>query len=149
MKEIGRFTTLSKVLLTSAVIYLAIVLLFVLFPRPILDSTDPSALQPFLTAHTGTFHEILYADSSTIQVSNFLLFTPAAVFFKLVFPKIKSFYIFIGFLLLSLAIETLQLLIPGRVSDWRDLLANGISCGIGLILALLLRATTRANRRKI
>ena len=145
MKEIGRFTTLSKVLLTSAVIYLAIVLLFVLFPRPILDSTDPSALQPFLTAHTGTFHEILYADSSTIQVSNFFLFTPAAALLKLVFPKIKSFYVFAGFLLCSLVIEILQLLIPGRVSDWRDLLANGVSGGIGLILAKLISVNRRKN----
>jgi glycopeptide antibiotics resistance protein len=143
MKEIGRFITLSKVLLTTVVIYLAIVLLFVLFPRPILDSTDPLDLQPFLMAHTGTFYEILYADSSTIQVSNFFLFTPAAVFIKLVFPKTKSLYIFFGFLLLSLAIETLQLLIPGRVSDWRELLANGVSAAIGLILAMLIDALRR------
>lgn len=138
MKEITRFTTLSKVLFTLAVIYLSIVLLFVLFPRPILESSDPSALQIFLINHSGFFYKILYADSSTISISNFFLFTPAAAFMKLVFPKIKSSYIFIGFLLLSLVIETLQLLIPGRVSDWRDLLANGVSGGIGLILALLI-----------
>ena len=138
MKEITRFTTLSKVLFTLAVIYLAIVLLFVLFPRPILESADPSALQIFLINHSGIFYKILYADSSTISISNFFLFTPAAAFMKLVFPKMKSSYIFIGFLLLSLVIETLQLLIPGRVSDWRDLLANGVSGGIGLILALLI-----------
>ena len=145
MKEITRFTTLSKVLLTSGVIYLAIVLLFVLFPRPILESADPSALQIFLINHSGIFYKILYADSSTIQVSNFFLFTPAAAFMKLVFPKIKSSYIFIGFLLLSLVIETLQLLIPGRVSDWRDLLANGVSGGIGLILAILIGVIKRNN----
>ena len=143
MKEKSRFTTLSKVLLTSAVIYLAIVLLFVLFPRPILESSDPSALQLFLMANTGTFYKILYADSSTIQVSNFFLFTPAAAFLKLVFPKIKSLYIFAGFLLCSFAIEILQLVIPGRVSDWRDLLANGVSGAIGLILALLIGANSR------
>ena len=138
MKEITRFTTLTKVLFTLAVIYLSIVLLFVLFPRPILESSDPSALQIFLINHSGFFYKILYADSSTISISNFFLFTPAAAFMKLVFPKMKSSYIFIGFLLLSLVIETLQLLIPGRVSDWRDLLANGVSGGIGLILALLI-----------
>jgi len=142
MKEIGRFTTLSKVLLTSAAIYLAIVLLFVLFPRPILESADPSALQNFLMNHSGIFYKILYADSSTIQVSNFFLFTPAAALMKLVFPKLKSSYIFIVFLLLSLAIEAVQLLIPGRVSDWRDLLANGVSGAIGLILALLIGANS-------
>lgn len=145
MKEITRFTTLSKVLFTLAVIYLAIVLLFVLFPRPILESVDPSALQIYLINHSGIFYKILYADSSTIQVSNFFLFTPAAAFMKLVFPKIKSSYIFIGFLLLSLVIETLQLLIPGRVSDWRDLLANGVSGGIGLILAILIGVIKRKN----
>lgn len=143
MKEITRFTTLSKVLFTLAVIYLSIVLLFVLFPRPILESADPSALQIFLINHSGIFYKILYADSSTISISNFFLFTPAAAFMKLVFPKIKSSYIFIGFLLLSLVIETLQLLIPGRVSDWRDLLANGVSGGIGLILAILLGVIKR------
>ena len=143
MKEITRFTTLTKVLFTLAVIYLSIVLLFVLFPRPILESSDPSALQIFLINHSGFFYKILYADSSTISISNFFLFTPAAAFMKLVFPKMKSSYIFIGFLLLSLVIETLQLLIPGRVSDWRDLLANGISGGIGLILALLIGGNKR------
>ena len=145
MKEIGRFTTLSKVLLTSAVIYLAIVLLFVLFPRPILESSDPSALQLFLMANTGTFYKILYADSSTIQVSNFFLFTPAAALLKLVFPKIKSFYVFAGFLPCSLVIEILQLLIPGRVSDWRDMLANWVSGGIGLILAKLISVNKPKN----
>jgi glycopeptide antibiotics resistance protein len=143
MKETTRFTTLSKVLFTLSVIYLSIVLLFVLFPRPILESADPSALQIFLMNHSGIFYKILYADSSTISISNFFLFTPAAAFMKLVFPKIKSSYIFIGFLLLSLVIETLQLLIPGRVSDWRDLLANGVSGGIGLILAILLGVIKR------
>ena len=143
MKEITRFTTLSKVLFTLAVIYLSIVLLFVLFPRPILESANPSALQNFLINHSGIFYKILYADSSTIFISNFFLFTPAAAFMKLVFPKIKSSYIFIGFLLLSLVIETLQLLIPGRVSDWRDLLANGVSGGIGLILAILIGVIKR------
>lgn len=145
MKEITRFTTLSKVLFTLAVIYLSIVLLFVLFPRPILESADPSALQIYLINHSGIFYKILYADSSTISISNFFLFTPAAAFMKLVFPKIKSSYIFIGFLLLSLVIETLQLLIPGRVSDWRDLLANGVSGGIGLILAILIGVIKRKN----
>ena len=145
MKEITRLTTLSKVLLTSAVIYLAIVLLFVLFPRPILESSDPSALQIFLMNHSGIFYKILYADSSTIQVSNFFLFTPAAALLKLVFPKIKSFYVFAGFLLCSLVIEILQLLIPGRVSDWRDLLANGVSGGIGLILAKLISVNKPKN----
>jgi len=62
---------------------------------------------------------------------------------KLVFPTLKSSYIFIGFLLLSLAIEAVQLLIPGRVSDWRDLLANGVSGGIGLILAMLIGVIKR------
>lgn len=145
MKEITRFTTISKVLFTLALIYLSIVLLFVLFPRPILESADPSALQIFLINHSGIFYKILYADSSTISISNFFLFTPAAAFMKLVFPKIKSSYIFIGFLLLSLVIETLQLLIPGRVSDWRDLLANGVSGGIGLILAMLIGVIKRKN----
>jgi len=143
MKETTRFTTLSKVLFTLSVIYLSIVLLFVLFPRPILESADPSALQIFLMNHSGIFYKILYADSSTISISNFFLFTPAAAFMKLVFPKIKSSYIFIGFLLLSFVIETLQLLIPGRVSDWRDLLANGVSGGIGLILAMLIGVIKR------
>ena len=145
MKEITRFTTISKVLFTLALIYLSIVLLFVLFPRPILESSDPSALQIFLINHSGFFYKIIYADSSTISISNFFLFTPAAAFMKLVFPKIKSSYIFIGFLLLSLVIETLQLLIPGRVSDWRDLLANGVSGGIGLILAMLIGVIKRKN----
>ena len=145
MKEITRFTTLTKVLFTLAVIYLSIVLLFVLFPRPILESSDPSALQIFLINHSVFFYKILYADSSTISISNFFLFTPSAAFMKLVFPKMKSSYIFIGFLLLSLVIETLQLLIPGRVSDWRDLLANGVSGGIGLILAMLIGVIKRKN----
>jgi len=135
MNQQSRFTTLSKLLLTLLVIYLLIILLFVLFPRPVLELADPSALQLFLIDHTGIFYKILYAQPSAISISNFFLFTPTAFLIKLLFPKVKSAYIFIGFALLSLTIESMQLLIPGRVGDWRDLLANAVSGGAGLLLA--------------
>lgn len=51
----------------------------------------------------------------------------------------------LGLLFLGAAIEVLQLIVPGRASEWSDLLADaiGIGCG-GLLATYILSATSAA-----
>jgi glycopeptide antibiotics resistance protein len=50
--------------------------------------------------------------------------------------------------LLSLAIETAQLFIPGRVSDVRDLVSNSIGAVLGVVAGLLITWPAAVRRRR-
>jgi len=128
----------NKVILILSLASLLLVLLFTLFPRPILLSNDPNEIELFFQTHTGLFYKILYAQSSSVALGNYFLFTFPAFLFKLRFTNIAEYKIFFAFLTLSIFIELAQMAIPGRVSDGMDLFANGVSGLIGLILAKIL-----------
>ena len=127
-----------KILLPLLLIsYICLALLFTLFPRPILLSTDPAEIELFFQTHTGLFYQVLYADSKKVAIGNFLLLTIPALLVKIRFAKSNSVLILALFFLLSLLIELIQQVIPGRVSDPIDLFSNTISGVIGLLLAHL------------
>jgi len=128
----------NKVILILSLTSLLLVLLFTLFPRPILLSNDPNEIELFFQTHTGLFYKILYAQASSVALGNYFLFTLPAFLFKLRFTNIAAYKIFFAFLSLSTFIEIAQMAIPGRVSDGMDLFANGVSGLIGLILAKIL-----------
>ena len=128
----------AKVLLPLFLIsYICLALLFTLFPRPILLSTDPSEIELFFQTHTGLFYQVLYADSEKVAIGNFLLLTIPALLVKIRFARSNSALILALFFLLSLLIELIQQVIPGRVSDPIDLFSNTLSAVIGLLLAHL------------
>ena len=127
----------SKVLPLLFVTYICLALLFTLYPRPILLSTDPSEIELFLMTHTGLFYKVLYADTTLVMIGNYLLLTLPALIVKIRFPNIKSKFILTFFFVLSLFIELLQRLIPGRVSDLVDLFSNTVSAFLGLAFAHL------------
>ena len=128
----------AKVLLPLFLIsYICLALLFTLFPRPILLSTDPSEIELFFQTHTGLFYQVLYADSEKVAIGNFLLLTIPALLVKIRFARSNSALILALFFLLSLLIELIQKVIPGRVSDPMDLFSNTISAVIGLLLGHL------------
>ena len=52
-------------------IYLFLLSLFVLFPRPILESGDSSQISEFLQTHANFFYKILYADTRLVAIGNF------------------------------------------------------------------------------
>jgi glycopeptide antibiotics resistance protein len=130
--------SLKKVLPLLLATYICLALLFTLYPRSILLSTDPGEIKLFLMTHTGLFYKVLYADASLLTVGNYLLLTLPALIVKIRYPNIKSKFILTFFFALTLFIELLQRLIPGRVSDLLDLFSNTVSALLGLAFAHLI-----------
>ena len=122
----------------ALVIYLIALLTFTFFPRPILESGDPSAIAEYLQTHANFFYKILYADTQLVAIGNLFMLTPFVYLAKLVFPQVKLIKLFLLGVFLSLTIELSQLFIPGRVSDPVDFLANSASVLLGIFLVRLL-----------
>lgn len=114
------------------VIYLACLLLFTFFPRPILESGDPTAISEFLKSHANYFYKILYADTRWVAFGNYFMLTPLPIIASRIFPDMRLRIICLAGIALSALIETSQIFIPGRVSDIADLASNTISVLIGI-----------------
>lgn len=114
------------------VIYLACLLLFTFFPRPILESGDPTAISEFLKSHANYFYKILYADTRWVAFGNYFMLTPLPIIASRIFPDMRLRIICLAGIALSALIETSQIFIPGRVSDTADLASNTISVLIGI-----------------
>ena len=119
-------------------IYLLAVLTFTFFPRPILETGNPSAIAEYLQTHANFFYKILYADTHLVAIGNLFMLTPFVYLAKLVFPQVKLIKLFLFGVFISLAIELSQIFIPGRVSDPVDFLANSASVLLGVFLVRLL-----------
>lgn len=119
--------------------YLITLLLFVFFPRPILETGDQSAIAEFLQNHANLFYKILYAETHLVAYANFLMLTPFVLLAHLLSPQTKKWMLVLLGTVSSLLIEFAQRFIPGRVSDIRDLLSNVISVLFGLFLIRFLR----------
>ena len=122
----------------ALVIYLIALLTFTFFPRPILESGNPSAIAEYLQTHANFFYKILYADTHLVAIGNLVMLTPFVYLVKLVFPQVKLIKLFLIGVFISLAIELSQIFIPGRVSDPVDFLANSASVLLGIFLVRLL-----------
>ena len=120
-------------------IYLIALLTFTFFPRPILESDNPSAIAEYLQTHANFFYKILYADTHLVVIGNLFMLTPFVYLAKMVFPQVKLIRLFFGGVFISLVIEFSQLFIPGRVSDPIDFLANSLSVLFGIFLVRLLQ----------
>ena len=123
----------------ALVIYLIALLTFTFFPRPILESGNPSAIAEYLQTHANFFYKILYADTHLVAIGNLFMLTPFVYLAKLVFPKVKLLILFLSGVFISLTIELSQVFIPGRVSDPVDFLANSASVLLGTFLVRLLQ----------
>ena len=122
----------------ALVIYLIALLTFTFFPRPILESGNPSAIAEYLQTHANFFYKILYADTHLVAIGNLFMLTPFVYLAKLVFPQVKLIKLFLLGVFISLTIELSQLFIPGRISDLVDFLANSASVLLGIFLVRLL-----------
>jgi len=122
----------------ALMIYLLAVLTFTFFPRPILETGNPSAIAEYLQTHANFFYKILYADTHLVAIGNLFMLTPFVYLAKLVFPQVKLIKLFLFGVFISLAIELSQIFIPGRVSDPVDFLANSASVLLGIFLVRLL-----------
>ena len=123
----------------ALVLYFITLLIFTFFPRPILESGDPSAVSEYLRTHAKFFYKILYADTRLGAIGNLFMLTPLVFIANRVFPDIKLRSLLIVGFLLSLFIELSQLVIPGRVSDPIDLISNTFSVLLGVFLVRLLQ----------
>jgi VanZ family protein len=120
------------------VIYLFAVLIFTFFPRPILETGNPSAIAEYLQNHANFFYKILYADTHLVAIANLFMLTPFVYLAKLVSPQVKLIKLFLCGEVLSLTIELSQIFIPGRVSDPYDFLANSAGILLGIFIVRLL-----------
>ncbi len=120
-------------------IYLASLSFFVLFPRPVLETGDPSQIAQYLQIHANFFYKILYADTRSVALGNFLMLVPLPIFLNATNPSISLKKIFLYGASLSVLFELTQLLIPGRVSDFMDFASNSLSVLFGIAFVRFLR----------
>lgn len=139
MKVRGRNIRKRDIFAIALVFYFITLLIFTFFPRPILESGDPSAVAEYLRTHANFFYKILYADTQLVALGNLFMLTPLVLIANRVFPTIKLQALLILGFLLSFFIELSQLVIPGRVSDPVDLISNTFSVVFGIFLVRLLQ----------
>lgn len=72
--------------------------------------------------------------------ANVALFVPLGLFFVLLFGRRQWWLAIVVGLLMTAGIEFAQQFIDGRVSDPRDLVANGLGTVMGTLIALILTA---------
>jgi VanZ family protein len=138
-------------LLTFA--YLGFVGLVTLTPES--GAPDYGALGQRVLARLERYPDLApVTDRLTIDRVEFLanigLFVPVGVFVLLLFGSRLWWLALAGGVALTVAIETAQRSIPGRVSDPRDVVANsaGTAIGVALALVLTLPGTLRRRRRR-
>ena len=123
----------------ACAIYLASLSLFVLFPRPVLETGDPSQIAQYLQTHANFFYKILYADTRLVALGNFFMLLPLPIILNAINSSISLKKIFLFGASLSGLFELTQMLIPGRVSDFVDFLSNCLSVLLGIAIVRLLR----------
>jgi len=124
----------------TCAIYLFSLSLFVLFPRPILETDDSSAIAQYLETHANFFYKILYADSRFVAIANLFMLVPLPVILNTVSPSISLKKMFLLGVSISALIELAQLFIAGRVSDVVDFLFNSLSVLMGIAIVRFLRS---------
>ena len=140
MKPKGKRLRKRDIAVAALTLYLLVLSLFVLFPRPILESGDPSQIAEYLRTHANFFYKILYADTHLVALGNFFMLAPFPVIFTAIFEKVSLYKVFLAGVALSASFELVQLAIPGRVSDWIDFLSNSLSLLIGIAIVRFLRS---------
>jgi glycopeptide antibiotics resistance protein len=129
--------------------YLVFVAWLTLTPEPIGPDQQQFIQRVLDGLHRRGYAETLDYDQLEF-LANIALFVPIGVFLLLLFGAGGWWLAAIGSFAMTAVIETLQRQIPGRVSDDRDVLANGIGALIGIAIALVLTlpATLRRRDRK-
>ena len=122
----------------ALIVYLSILLIFTLYPRPLLESADPRAIRDFLESHANLFYKILYADTSLVYIGNYLMLFPLALLISWSYPNWPIWVRLSSGVGLSGVIEMVQMAIPGRVSDVMDFASNSIGFIAGIVLAEIL-----------
>ena len=92
---------------------------------------------------------LLSIDDNRLEfLANIALFVPVGMFLLLLFGHRLWWLALAASFAMTTAIESVQRFIPGRVSDERDLLANGTGAVIGVLVALVLTTPAALRRRR-
>ena len=139
------------VLAPLTIVYLAIVAWVTLGPQP-LDHKQQDWVRALIRAGralTGHRWPAFAAQLSYNHVefaANILMFVPLGVFLILLFGRRFWWLVVLVGVAMTCFIETAQRVIPGRVSDIRDIESNSIGTAVGVVLALIV--TIPAYRRE-
>lgn len=107
---------------------------FVFVARP--DMDDPSA-KSWLSGDffvLKILHWIVYMSNGLAWLSNLIMLIPLAHFLIKFYPRARLKVLLGICILVSLGIELVQLFIPGRVPDVRDVIANGGGVAVWLFI---------------
>lgn len=96
---------------------------------------NPAAWTSETTWSTGYFSEIAF---------NVAMFVPVGVLAALLLHRRRWPLAFVAGFALTTFIELVQLLLPGRVSDPRDLVLNTLGASLGTLLVMAARSVRRA-----
>jgi glycopeptide antibiotics resistance protein len=127
-------------------LYLAVVGWMTLGPQPtgVVRASGVLRLLVLLQEHPS----LAWIHYSTIEFwANVAMFAPIGMLLLLLLGRRRWWAAVLGGALLSAAIETAQLVIPGRVSDVRDLLANSLGALLGVLAGLVITWPAAARRR--
>ena len=130
--------------LVVLVVYLVVCAYVLLTPNGDVPSSGVFELQQ-LGVRLGVPDPVI---ARTEQLANVALFVPVGLFFLLLVGT-RFWWAAIGLgIAMTVAIETAQRSIPGRVSDERDLLTNTVGTLIGVLVGIVLTlpATLRRGR---
>ena len=117
-------------------LYLIAIGFGVFTPRPDLVGQGTSQLPgPSKGGFPSIGDQILYLGGTWAWIGNFLMLMPFAFLISKSWPLLRLQTIFIASALLTISIELIQIYIPGRVSDVRDIALN--ATGAALVLLYL------------
>ena len=130
-------------------VYLGVVGWLTLGPQPIDDGTDSIVFR--ILAWTARHPSLDWVGYAEVEfAANVAMFVPIGLFFLLLFGRRRWWIAVLLGVALTITIETVQLSLPDRVSDPRDLVANSVGALIGVIGALIVTtpAAIRLNRER-
>jgi glycopeptide antibiotics resistance protein len=132
------------VLSVVAAVYLAAVAWITLNPAPADPAGNP-LLRSLLRAFAAV-PSLRWVDYSVAEfTANILLFVPLGVLFTLLLGAWRWWLVLAIGAATTLTIEFVQLFLPARVSDPRDLLANTAGTLLGIAVVLAVSATRRRS----
>jgi glycopeptide antibiotics resistance protein len=114
-------------------LYLIFLAFFVFVPRSDLEDSSKAGWLDSNFPLMRLLHWIVYMSDELAWLLNFLMIIPLAILLGLIFQRWGSAKIILICSTTSLIIEITQRFIPGRVSDYRDVLLNSLGPAVWLL----------------